>query len=177
MSKQKRERKKTKKGPWFGVAVRKALQKTHSYSTKACAEESCTNPTTTAAWHCFRGGNFTAYRQTFEMLSLCSAALWRRFQEEADRRPGHNAELLARDSSTKISGKPNLQQKRFPLPINAYTCPAHLPSCSHLSGERFWQLAWPSWASCRSAQDLSLCPENMFFSINVRRRSLVNFNI
>lgn len=122
MSKQKREREKNKKGPWFGVAVRKALQKTHSYSTKACAEESCTNPTTTAAWHCFRGGNFTAYRQTFEMLSLCSAALWRRFQEEADRRPGHNAELL--DSSTKISGKPNLQQKRFPLPINAYTCPA-----------------------------------------------------
>lgn len=97
-------------------------------------------------------------------LSLCSAALWRRFQEEADRRPGHNAELLARDSSAKISGKPNLQQKRFPLPINAYTCPA-LPTFQAvlIFQERFWQLAWSSWASCRSAQDLSLCPENMFF--------------
>lgn len=160
------------------MAVRKALQKTHSYSTKACAEVSCTNPTATAAWHCFRGGNFTAYRQTFEMLSLCSAALWRRFQEEAERRPGHNTELLARDSSAKISGKPNLQQKRFPLPINAYTCPA-LPTFQAvlIFQERFWQLAWSSWASCRSAQDLSLCPENMFFSINVRRLSLVNSNI
>lgn len=120
------------------MAVRKALQKTHSYSTKACAEVSCTNPTATAAWHCFRGGNFTAYRQTFEMLSLCSAALWRRFQEEAERRPGHNAEFLARDSSAKKDfGEAQSTAKAFPSPYKRLylPCPAHLPSCSHLSGE------------------------------------------
>lgn len=45
-----------------------------------------------------------------------SAALWRCFQEHADGRPGHNAELLARDPWAEILGKAVYSEGNSPPP-------------------------------------------------------------
>ena len=82
----------------------------------------------------FQGGNFAACRQTFEMSSPSQLLPDALSKKRADGRPGHNAEVLARDPREKRFGG-NPQQLPLnpppPLCVNTYTCPVlSLPSIS-----------------------------------------------
>lgn len=99
-----------------------ALQQIGSYRTPS-REEWC--PASACCCCCmtvFSGWKLCSLPPDVWNVKPLSAALWRRFQEQEDSRPGRNAELLARDPWAKIWGSRS-QQKRLPLPINSYTCP------------------------------------------------------
>lgn len=84
-----------------------------------------------------------------------SAAPRRSFQEHADSRPGHNAELLARDPWAKIWGNP-FAAKATPSPYKLpyLPRPAHFWTCSHLSTE-IWDLVRPTSPNC-SRQEVNI---------------------
>lgn len=88
-----------------------------------------------ATWRCCQGGNFAAYRQTFEMLSLSQLL------SDAVSKNTRMADRATMPNSWR--GKPcskkktRLQLKRLPSPYKVpyldLPCPAHLGSRSHLS--------------------------------------------
>lgn len=119
------------------MAVRKALQKTHSYSTKACAEVFLHQPYCYCRMTLFSGWKlYSLPPDVWNVKPLLSCSLTpfpRRSREETGpqcRAPG--AGLIRKDF-----GEAQSTAKAFPSPYKRLylPCPAHLPSCSHLSGE------------------------------------------